>query len=70
MINIELDINEIKHIVAQYIEEKYNLTTLDSKFTYDLIEFDEHLFGMNCEVLDKKEYYEIKAELDAEKESK
>lgn len=64
---LELDICELKHFIAEYIKEAYNLETLESNFTYDLIEFDEHLFGLNCEVMDKDEYTRIKAEIDEEK---
>ena len=64
---LELDIAELKHYIAEYIKEAYNLETLESNFTYDLIEFDEHLFGLNCEVMDKDEYTRIKAEIDEEK---
>ena len=64
---LELDIAELKHYIAEYIREAYNLETLESNFTYDLIDFDEHLFGLNCEVMDKDEYTRIKAEIDEEK---
>lgn len=64
---LELDIGDLKYFIAEYIKEKYNLETLESNFTYDLIDFDEHLFGLNCEVMDKDEYTRIKAEIDEEK---
>ena len=64
---LELDISDLKHFIAEYIKEAYNLETLESNFTYDLIEFDEHLFGLNCEVMDKDEFKSIKAEIDEEK---
>ena len=64
---LELDIGDLKYFIAEYIKEAYNLETLESNFTYDLIEFDEHLFGLNCEVMDKDEYTRIKAEIDEEK---
>ena len=51
---IELDINDLKYFIAEYIKEKYNLETLESNFTYDLIDFDQHLFGMTCEVYEKE----------------
>jgi hypothetical protein len=64
---LELDISDLKHFIAEYIKKAYNLETLESNFTYDLIDFDEHLFGLNCEVMDKDEYARIKAEIDEEK---
>jgi hypothetical protein len=64
---LELDISDLKHFIAEYIKDKYNFETLESNFTYDLIDFDEHLFGLNCEVMDKDEYTRIKAEIDEEK---
>lgn len=64
---LELDIGDLKHFIAEYIKEKYNMETLESNFTYDLIDFDESLFGLNCEVMDKDEYTRIKAEIDEEK---
>ena len=64
---LELDINDLKYFIAEHIKQKYNLETLESNFTYDLIDFDEHLFGLNCEVMDKDEYTRIKAEIDEEK---
>jgi hypothetical protein len=67
---LELDIGDLKHFIAEYIKEKYNLETLESNFTYDLIDFDEHLFGLNCEVMDKNEFISIKAEIDEEKRLK
>lgn len=67
MMRLELDINDLKHFIAEYIKEAYNLETLESNFTYDLIDFDESLFGLNCEVMDKDEYTRIKAEIDKEK---
>ena len=67
---LELDINDLKYFIAEHIKQKYNLETLESNFTYDLIDFDEHLFGLNCEVMGKDEYARIKAEIDAEKETK
>ena len=63
---LELDINDLKHFIADYIKEKYNLETLECNFTYDLIDFDKHLFGLNCEVMDANEYARIKAEIDEE----
>ena len=66
---IELDINDLKHLIAEYIRDAYNMETLESNFTYDLVDFDESLFGLNCEVMDKDEYARIKAEIDAEKET-
>jgi hypothetical protein len=67
MMRLELDIGDLKYFIAEYIKEKYNLETLESNFTYDLIDFDESLFGLNCEVMDKDEYTRIKAEIDEEK---
>ena len=64
---LELDISDLKHFIAEYIKEAYNMETLESNFTYDLIDFDESLFGLNCEVMDKNEYTRIKAEIDEEK---
>jgi len=64
---LELDISNLKHFIAEYIKEAYNMETLESNFTYDLIDFDESLFGLNCEVMDKNEYTRIKAEIDEEK---
>ncbi len=64
---LELDISDLKHFIAEYIKEKYNMETLESNFTYDLIDFDESLFGLNCEVMDKDEYTRIKSEIDEEK---
>jgi hypothetical protein len=64
---LELDISNLKHFIAEYIKEAYNMETLESNFTYDLIDFDESLFGLNCEVMDKDEYTRIKAEIDEEK---
>ena len=64
---LELDIGDLKHFISEYIKKAYNLETLESNFTYDLINFDEHLFGLNCEVMDKDEYARIKAEIDEEK---
>jgi hypothetical protein len=46
------------------------METLSSNFTYDLIDFDESLFGLNCDVMDKDEYARLKAEIEAEKETK
>ena len=66
---LELDIAELKHFIAEYIRDAYNMETLSSNFTYDLIDFDESLFGLNCDVMDKDEYARLKAEIDAEKES-
>ena len=66
---IELDINDLKHLIAEYIRDAHNMETLESNFTYDLVDFDESLFGLNCEVMDKDEYARIKAEIDAEKET-
>lgn len=67
---LELDISDLKHFIAEYLKQKYNMETLESNFTYDLVDFDESLFGLNCEVMDKDEYARIKAEIDAEKETK
>jgi len=67
---LELNIAELKHYIAEFIRDAYNMETLESNFTYDLIDFDESLFGLNCEVLDKDEYARLKAEIDAEKETK
>ena len=67
---LELDISELKHFIAEYIKQKYNMETLESNFTYDLIDFDESLFGLNCEVMDANEYARLKAEIEAEKETK
>jgi len=67
MMRLELDIGDLKYFIAEYIKQKYNLETLESNFTYDLIDFDESLFGLNCEVMDKDEYTRIKAEIDEEK---
>jgi hypothetical protein len=64
---LELDISDLKYFIAEYIKDKYNFETLESNFTYDLIDFDESLFGLNCEVMDKDEYARIKAEIDEEK---
>jgi hypothetical protein len=66
---LELNIAELKHYIAEFIRDAYNMETLESNFTYDLIDFDESLFGLNCEVMDKDEYARLKAEIDAEKES-
>jgi len=67
---LELDINDLKYFIAEYIKDAYNFETLESNFTYDLIDFDEHLFGLNCEVMDKNEFISIKAEIDEEKRLK
>jgi hypothetical protein len=67
---LELDINDLKYFIAEYIKDAYNFETLESNFTYDLIDFDEHLFGLNCEVMDKDEFISIKAEIDEEKRLK
>lgn len=64
---LELDIGDLKHFIDEYIKEAYNLETLESNFTYDLIDFDESLFGLNCDVMDKDEYARLKAEIDEEK---
>jgi hypothetical protein len=66
---LELDIAELKHYIAEYIKNAYNMETLSSNFTYDLIDFDESLFGLNCDVMDKDEYARLKAEIE-EKETK
>jgi hypothetical protein len=63
---LELDISELKQFIAEYIKVAYNMETLSSNFTYDLIDFDESLFGLNCEVMDKDEYASIKAEIEKE----
>ena len=63
---LELDIRELKHFIAEYIKQKYNMETLESNFTYDLIDFDENLFGLNCEVMNKTEYARLKAEIEKE----
>jgi len=65
---LELDINDLKYFIALHIEQKYNLRTLESNFTYDLIDFDESLFGLNCEIMDIDEYIEVKKELELEKQ--
>ena len=65
---LELNISDLKHFITLHIREKYHLEILECEFTYDLIDFDEHLFGLNCEVLDKTEYDTLKAEIDAEKD--
>jgi hypothetical protein len=67
---LELDIRELKHFIAEYIKDAYNMEMLESNFTYDLIDFDESLFGLNCEVMDKDEYARLKAEIEAERETK
>jgi hypothetical protein len=67
---LELDIRELKNFIAEYIKVAYNMETLSSNFTYDLIDFDESLFGLNCDVMDKDKYARLKAEIDAEKEIK
>jgi hypothetical protein len=64
---LELDISDLKHFIAEHIKQKYNMETLESTFTYDLIDFDESLFGLNCEVMNKTEYARIKAEIEKEK---
>jgi hypothetical protein len=51
---IELDINEIKEAVAVFLSAKYNLETKKSNFTYDLVDFDDSLFGLTCEVYETK----------------
>jgi hypothetical protein len=66
---LELDIAELKHYIAEYIKNAYNMETLSSNFTYDLIDFDESLFGLNCDVMDKDEYARLKAEIE-KKETK
>lgn len=63
---LELDISELKKYIDEYIKEAYNLETLESNFTYDLIDFDESLFGLNCDVMDKDEYARLKAEIEKE----
>ena len=67
---LELDISDLKHFIAEHIKQKYNMETLESTFTYDLIDFDESLFGLNCEVMNKTEYARIKAEIEKEKKWK
>lgn len=67
MIRIELDIKELKNFIDLHLAEKYNLKVIKSNFTYDLIDFDEHLFGLNCEVMDKQDYDEILKEIANEK---
>jgi len=52
---IELDIDEIKEAVAIILSVKYNLEIKKCNFTYDLVDFDENLFGMTCEVYETKE---------------
>jgi len=47
---IELDINEIKECVAMMLAAKHNLSIKECNFTYDLVDFDEHLFGVTCDV--------------------
>jgi hypothetical protein len=56
---LELDIYELKQIIDLFIQAKYNLTTLESNFTYDLVNFDENLFGLTCTVMDKETMDEI-----------
>jgi len=63
---LELDIHCLKQFIAEHIKQKYNMETLESNFTYDLIDFDESLFGLNCEVMDKDEYARIEAEIQKE----
>jgi hypothetical protein len=67
---LELNISDLKHFIAEYIKDAYNMEMLESNFTYDLIDFDESLFGLNCEVMDKDEYARLKAEIEAERETK
>ena len=52
---LELTIEEIKEAVAVFLVAKYNLETKKSNFTYDLVDFDENLFGLTCEVYETKE---------------
>jgi hypothetical protein len=66
---LELDINELKEFIDLFIQAKYNLTTLESNFTYDLIDFDEHLFGLTCIVMDKETMDEIVEEKTQELEN-
>jgi len=47
---LELDIDQIKECVAIVLSMKHNLLVKESNFTYDLIDFDMHLFGIACEV--------------------
>jgi hypothetical protein len=54
MMRIELDIDEIKEAVAIILSVKYNLEIKKCNFTYDLVDFDESLFGMTCEVYETK----------------
>ena len=67
MIRLELDIKELKHFIGLHLAEKYNLKVITSNFTYDLVNFDESLFGLNCEVMDKQDYNEILEEIEKEK---
>ena len=46
---LELDIGDLKHFIAEYIKEAYNLETLESNFTYDLKNLTkELLYETNC----------------------
>ena len=60
---LELDINDLKHFFGLHLAEKYNLKVVKSNFTYDLIDFDENLFGLNCEVMDKQDYDDVLEEI-------
>jgi hypothetical protein len=51
---LELSIDEIKEAVEILVLVKYNLDVKKCNFTYDLIDFDQHLFGMTCEVYEKE----------------
>ena len=51
---IELSIEEVKEAVALILSVKYNLDVKKSNFTYDLVDFDQHLFGMTCVVYEKE----------------
>lgn len=67
---IELEINEIKELVYQQLLIKYNVQVLESNFTYDLVDFDESLFGLSLDVMDKNIYAQLKAEIEEEKRIK
>ena len=56
---IELSIEEVKEAVALILSVKYNLDVKKSNFTYDLVDFDQHLFGMTCEVYEKEIKWKI-----------
>ena len=66
---LELDTYELKQFIDLFIQAKYNLTTLESNFTYDLVNFDENLFGLTCIVIDKETMDEIAEEKTQELEN-